>query len=102
METLERIAEQLNGYTRRCIISLVDIYRKNTGRLRKLEKNGVKVVEPADEEVNRLKRHIADVGATNGMEARTCAEEQGDCSQAILLTLSFRIERIRPKSGREL
>lgn len=83
-ETFQRIAEQLNGYTRKCIISFVDIYRKATGRLRVLEKKGVKVVEPAEVEINHLMHHIADAGVANGMEVRSCAEEQGDCSQVIL------------------
>lgn len=98
-ETYQRIAEKLKGYTRKCIISVVDIYRKATGRLRLLEKKGIKILEPPEQEFNRLISHIADTGLANDMEVRTCAEEQGLCSQAILPGKCIDDELIRKVFG---
>ena len=84
METFQRLAEKLHGHTRRCIISFVDMYRKATARLRVLEKKGIRIYEQEAEELDRLIETMIAAATANGMDLRTCAEEQGVCSKNIL------------------
>ena len=73
-ETYQRIAEGLNGHTNRCIISMVDIYRKAAKRLQLLESKGIRIMEPPEEEFDELMKSMSDSAAMNGMNIQSCAE----------------------------
>jgi hypothetical protein len=76
-ETYQRIAECLKGYTKRSIISIVDIYAKVQKRLKQLEMQGIRILEPTDAEVAELMKSIAAAARSNGMEIQSCAETPG-------------------------
>jgi len=73
-ETHQRIAEELKGRTSRCIISIVDIYRKVTRRLKLLEEQGIRILEPPGEKFGELMKSMSDSAAMNGMNIQSCAE----------------------------
>ena len=78
METYREIAEQLRGFTRRSVISLMDPYRKIQKRMDELEKKGLKVIDLQDSKGSRfgtLMRTLAETAYENGMELLSCAEE---------------------------
>jgi hypothetical protein len=74
-KTYDRIARALHGHTRRCIISVVDVYRKIGKRLRSLAENGFEVATPDSRSLEDLMHSIAGIAKTNGMEIFSCAEE---------------------------
>jgi len=69
------ISEALNGYTHRSVISIVDIYRKISKRIRELKTQGVEVVEPEDKEITDIMHAFVDSAKNSGMEIVSCAEE---------------------------
>ncbi len=77
LENFERIAEAFRGYTRRCVISMVDIYRKSRKRLRLLDECGSPVISakslPADQ-LESLMTGIYSRGMKNGMIVSSCAD----------------------------
>ena len=78
METYQEIAEQLRGFTRRSVISLMDPYRKIQKRMSELEKKGLKVIDLQDSKGNRfgtLMRTLAETAYENGMEIVSCTED---------------------------
>ncbi len=79
----ERLAEALRGYTQRCIISVVDMYRKASARLRILEKSGIHIHEPRAYVFDRLMKTIIKAARENKMALQSCAEEAGVCSGKI-------------------
>lgn len=74
-ETYRRIAKELNGYTNRSIISIVDRYRKTAKRLRLLENRGIHITEPTREALMNLMKSLSISARENGMEIQTCAEK---------------------------
>ncbi len=74
-QTYAKIAHSLRGYTRRSVISFVDMYRKLKKRMDDLEKSGIKIFEPADEVRDDILRSMARSANQNGMEIAACAEE---------------------------
>ena len=76
-ETYQRIAEELKGHTSRCIISIVDIYRKAAKRLKLLEEQGIRILEPPEEKFGEIMKSMSDSAAMNGMGIQTCAEAPG-------------------------
>lgn len=73
-ETYQRIAEELRCHTNRSIISVLDIYRKTKKRLALLERNGIHIMTPSDEELKKLLESIAASANLNGMKIQSCAE----------------------------
>ena len=76
--SFERIALDLCGYTRRSVISIVDIYSKAKKRLAKLAKKGVEINSPDDRlggEFHRLMHALVRIAEQNSMEITSCAEE---------------------------
>jgi len=72
------IAGRLRGFTKRSVISVMDVYRKIQPRLRRLQAQGLLVEEhhgEFPEEVGGLLRFMAEVAAANDMEIQSCAEE---------------------------
>ncbi len=66
-QTFETIADKLEGFTHRCVISVVDNYRKAQGRLRKLSR----------QEGFRLQGYVAEVHEPMLLALRKTAEERG-------------------------
>ncbi|MBM4063629.1 MAG: DUF1848 domain-containing protein [Planctomycetes bacterium] len=71
------IAERLAGATRRCVVSVMDRYRKIEPRLRALAARGVAVAAAPEREPGfaRLLEGIAGIAARHGMAIRSCAEQ---------------------------
>ena len=69
------ISEALHGYTLRSVISIVDIYRKISKRIRELKTQGVEIVEPEDEEIADIMHAFVDLAKNSDMEIVSCAEE---------------------------
>jgi hypothetical protein len=74
-ETYRRIARPLQGATRRCVISILDVYRKAQKRFRKLREQGLELIACDDEAFGDLMRTLVRAGDENGMEVFSCAEE---------------------------
>ena len=70
LNTFRRMAESLGGYTEKCVISFVDIYRKNTKSMRELN-NRV----PSDEMLLSFAGELSRIAKDNGMVIATCAEK---------------------------
>lgn len=64
-----QIADALNGYTGRCVISFVDTYAKNKKSMAALQAYDL---EP--EELTDFARRLSKIAAENGMEIGSCAE----------------------------
>ena len=71
----DRLARALRGATRRCTISLLDVYRKVGVRLGALRAQGIELLPPAVPEAESLIRFMVSAAAANGMELASCAEE---------------------------
>ena len=72
------IAGMLRGFTKRTMISVMDVYHKIQPRLRRLQAHGLFVQEYHEElpkEVVELLRSMAEVAAANDLEIQSCAEE---------------------------
>lgn len=65
-----KIAEALNGYTHKVVISFLDFYAKTRKNMA-----GFKVESLSDEELARLAGELAQIAAENGMVMESCAEE---------------------------
>lgn len=70
-----KIAEELRGFTKRVVISIVDEYRKATYNFRKLQKQGISLdanyVSPG---FGEMIQKMACIARNNGMEIFSCAE----------------------------
>ena len=66
----EEIAKRLNGYTNTCVISFVDLYKKNQGNLKNTQ-----VRELKDDEMISLATKIFLTGKKYDISIQTCAEE---------------------------
>lgn len=77
-QTFERIAQALRGYTRRSVVSIVDVYRKAGKRLRDLAAQGIELI-PYDgkpsQRFDELMHGLVYIAGENGMEIVSCAEE---------------------------
>lgn len=69
------IARRLRGSTCRCVVSILDVYRKVKRRFRQLKKHGVELVACEDEVFGDLMNTFARAAGENGMEIVSCAEE---------------------------
>lgn len=65
-----QIAEELSGYTKKCVISFVDYYAKNRKNLQEL---GIR--EPKQEELRQFAKNLSRIAKENGMRIASCAEE---------------------------
>lgn len=65
----ERIAEQLHGHTRRCVISFVDMYKKTMRNM-----SSLKIYEIKEEQVIELSVHLKNICLKNDIELTSCAE----------------------------
>ncbi|MBC3886760.1 DUF1848 family protein [Acetobacterium paludosum] len=67
LDSFERMAANLNGYTDHCVISFIDLYRKT-----KRNFEGVREVSAEDREV--IGREFSKIARSQGMQIRTCFE----------------------------
>jgi hypothetical protein len=74
-ETYQRIARALQGHTRRCVISILDLYRKVQKRLRELERRGIELLACEGEAFGDLMRTFVRAANENEMNVFSCAEQ---------------------------
>ncbi len=74
-ETYQRIARALQGHTRRCVISILDVYRKVQKRFRELAKQGLELLACEGEAFGDLMRTFVRAANENNMKVFSCAEE---------------------------
>ena len=67
IESFERMAAYLSGYTEQCVISFIDLYAKT-------RKNFPKVREVSREDRIRLGKAFAEIGQRHGIQLRSCCE----------------------------
>ncbi len=70
LHAFSQIAEALNGYTKKSVISFVDTYAKNQKKLKRL---GCYLPEKKD--LQKFATELARIAKKNGMEMASCAEE---------------------------
>jgi hypothetical protein len=94
----EFIADKLRGYTFRCIISFVDIYRKIEGRIKGLNDAGFFLNEWNDSNLSGLLSSLVNIAGNNGIEIRSCASKKdltgfgippGKCIDDIYIAKTF-------------
>ena len=71
----ETIASELRGYTKRAVISIVDVYQSITSRMRRLESSGLSLLSPDSQHIPELARSLVDIAGANDMNLVSCAEE---------------------------
>lgn len=103
------IASDLKGGTKRCVISIVDIYRKTEKRLHELERISIKSdFHPLENLwLKRLLSEISGIAGENGVQLFSCAEGEdfqkkfaiqcGKCIDDSLIKSLFSIECAREK-----
>ncbi len=69
VKAFKQIAEALNGYTRKCVISFVDAYAKNRRNM-----NALHAYELKEEELKSFAKQLSEIAHDNGMEIAACAE----------------------------
>lgn len=70
------LAQSLHGCVRRCIVSIVQVYRKSVKRLREAAEKGLQLSGPVDTQIEELMRFMSDVAASRTMEIVSCAQEK--------------------------
>lgn len=86
----EEIAKRLKGYSSRCVISFVDLYKKVSGNV-----DGLAIREPNEEEITKMVKALASIAQSFGFTIQSCAEkvdlqkygiEHGACIDPILIS----------------
>jgi Domain of unknown function (DUF1848) len=104
------LAHELRGCTRRCVVSVVDIYRKLQGRLQDLAGTPAAFVDVAPETLHQLLERLSAIAKTNGMEITSCAEFEdwsdwgippGKCVDGGLLNRLFGLSLSDKKDSRQ-
>ncbi len=75
LQTYEKIASRLHGFTERSIISFVDFYRKIRKRLDKIEHEGHFIEKPEMDTLTHIIKIMLKIAHKYGMETYSCAEE---------------------------
>lgn len=70
VHAFRQIAESLNGYTEKCVISFVDTYRKNKLFLSKSADN-----DRSGAELTAFAARLQKIAAENGMQTASCSEK---------------------------
>lgn len=108
LRNFQAIATALNGFTRRCVLSIWDDYRKLAGRLRALATHGLHLRQPDRPELDRLFPPLVELCAANDIEPVSCAEElnlarygvkRGRCIDDDLIQRLFGIDVCHQKDG---
>ena len=69
LQAVSQITESLKGYTNKCVISFVDVYRKNQKNLEMLN-----YTEMSVENLTDFCKELATIANGNGMQVATCSE----------------------------
>ncbi|MEN8213092.1 MAG: DUF1848 domain-containing protein [Pseudomonadota bacterium] len=78
LETFSAIAQQLENLAHRCVISLVDAYRKTQSRMASLStKPGFEVEEYQPSQHEAMLLRMREIASARGMDLTSCAEEAG-------------------------
>lgn len=86
----EEIAKRLEGYSTRCVISFVDLYKKVLSNI-----DGLKIREPNLDEINKVIKEIVPIAKFYGFTIQSCAEsidldeygiEHGSCIDSKLIS----------------
>jgi hypothetical protein len=72
----EFLASNLRGFTKRVIVSLVQIYRKNKRRLRTTDNSNPLLIDVSGRRLEALMGSLASIAAANGIEILSCAQEK--------------------------
>jgi len=83
-KTYETIARELQGYTNRSIMSVVNVYTKTRQRLTALREKGVELTECEGEAFAELMRFMACTARDNGMALSICAQDRDLTEYGIL------------------
>jgi len=83
-KTYETIARELQGYTIRSIMSVVNVYRKTRQRLTALREKGVELTECQGEAFAELMRFMGCAARDNGMALSSCALDRDLTAYGIL------------------
>jgi len=86
-ENYAYIAEALQGYTHRSVVSVMDVYKKLRNRIDRLNQQGVGVIDHDGQPslcYDALMSTIAQIAHANDMESVSCAEERELESYGIL------------------
>jgi hypothetical protein len=75
-DNFARIAQALEGFTSRCIVSVVDMYRGAVRRLAEVPALGPPEVFGDEAALRRVLRTIAEEAGTRGIRVQRCAEER--------------------------
>lgn len=86
----EEIAKRLSGYSSKCIISFVDLYKKVSTNI-----SGLGIREPNEQEIVRMVEAMSPIARSFGFTIQTCAEkinlqeygiEHGACIDPVLIS----------------
>lgn len=69
LKAFEQIANALNGYTDKCVISFVDVYAKNKKSMQPLN-----AYEMEEKQLLDFAKKLGEIAMENGMEIGSCAE----------------------------
>jgi DNA repair photolyase len=69
------LAKDLKGYTKRVVISFVDIYKSIATRMRRLESSGLRLLSPQGPYLTDLARSLLEVAGSYEMNLVSCAEK---------------------------
>ncbi len=75
LRTFEKLSAALAGHTRRCVVSVLENYRKIRARMAALDPLGVRLLEPEPGSMETLFGKMAACAQSRGMELRACAQE---------------------------
>lgn len=70
LKAFKSIAEALKGYTKKCVISFVDIYSKNKKNMDRLSSYSLK-----EDELREFARKLSRIAADNNIKVGSCAEK---------------------------
>jgi hypothetical protein len=110
LEQFDRLANQLSGATRRCVISAVDVYRKLAGRLKTLSDTPAAFTPVHDRALHVLLEQLAGSAESRGLEITSCAEAEdwtpwgvrpGKCIDGALLNRVFGLQLSDKKDLRQ-
>lgn len=75
LNRFEYIAGKLRGWTSRCVVSIADVYRKNSKRLAQIA-DVARIRSPEKVQLDALLEGIADLAFVNGIKVTSCAEKK--------------------------
>lgn len=107
IQYFEELAKRLTGFTKRCVISFVDLYKKTSTNTKYLH-----LREPNEEEMFAIAEAFSKIASNYGLEIVTCAEnidlqeygiEHGHCIDPVLIEeiCGYNIDTRKDKNQRK-